>query len=78
MSDNVRQRITEDAREQNRSEAFIVKAILEYHYKLNDSAPSTIESKPPKKVEQTKQPKDKKEAIKRPINRAEMFRNFRA
>ena len=76
VSDNVIQCIHDQAKKEDRSISYIVRKVLEDHYKLNDSAPSTIESKPPKKVEQTKQPKKIDKPLERPLSRSELFRSI--
>ena len=54
----------------------IVSLALTDYLKLNDSAPSTIESKPVNEVKQTKQPKKKETPIERPLSRSELFRSI--
>ena len=61
MSDNVRQLIKEDAAKQKRSEAAIIKQILEDHYKLTEQTP------PIKDVNLVKQTDSQPKPLKRPI-----------
>lgn len=58
---------------QQRDLSFIIRAAIDNY--LN-KAPS--ESKPPKEVEQITKPKKKDKPLERPMNRAEMFRSFKA
>ena len=73
LSDNVRQRIAQDAKDQDRSEAYIIKAILDAHYKQAPKEAKEPIAAPAK--DKTAKPPQKED---KPLTRAEMFRQMTA